>query len=165
MTDTPLHPAKTSMPSTCTTDTHTRMEDLSEQIMSKLGKEKIPDFFNRIMMPVNHALLLCLCKQSLATLSKRYSLPENTVAVANLNAMVNDRNQSHTVHLALLFLLLNVDQELKQRIMFSENTHMHAKLTRFFLDLKNEAVAPFFCNENMTATQLVVKSQELWQIA
>ena len=165
MTDTPLHPAKTSMPSTCATDTHTQMDDSSEQVMSKLGKEKIPDFFNRIMLPVNHALLICLCKQSLATLSQRYSLPENTVAIANLNAMACDFKQPHTVHLALLFLLLNVDQELKQKIMLSENTHMHAKLTRFFLDLKNEAVAPFFCNENMTATQLVVKAQELWQIA
>ena len=79
--------------------------------------------------------------------------------------MAHDSTQPHTIHLALLFLLLNVDQELKQKIMVSENTHMHAKLTRFFLDLKNEAVAPFFCNENMTATQLVVKAQELWQIA
>lgn len=153
------------MPITCATDTHTHTEDQSEEVMNKLGKEKIPDFLNRIILPINHTLLLSLCKQSLATLSQRYSLPENTHAIANICLMISDPEQSHTVHLALLFLLLNVDQELKQKIMLSENTHMQAKLTRFFLDLKNEAVGPFFCNENMTATELVVKAQELWQIA
>ena len=79
--------------------------------------------------------------------------------------MAGDTSQSHTSHPALLFLLLNVDQELKQDIMLSENTHMHAKLTRFFVDLKDEAVRPFFCNESMTSTELVAKAQELWQIA
>ena len=150
------------MPITCTSATH---DNTSDEFMSTLGKEKIPDFLHRIMLPVNSELLLKVCHRSINTLSVKFNIPQNSSIMLQLRGLLTSEHCSYTTHLALLFLLLNVDQELKEDIMQSEHVHLHAKLTRFFLDLRNEAVRVFFCKESMQSAQFVTLVQELWQIA
>jgi hypothetical protein len=50
----------------------------------------------------------------------------------------------HAQQVALFFLLLNIDRELKQRLMRLDSNH--GKLTRFYLDLRQELVTSFFCS-------------------
>ena len=117
------------------------------------------------MMPLNHSLLRKLCSRSLTTLGTQFDVKMNTHAVVQLKNLTADENCPHTTHLALFFLLLNVDQKLKEDIMKAENKHMHPKLTRFFLDLKDEAVRPYFCDESLSNECLVAKAEELWTLA
>ena len=116
-------------------------------------------------MPLNHSLLRKLCSRSLTTLETQFDVKMNTHAVVQLKNLAADETCPHTTHLALFFLLLNVDQKLKEDIMKAENKHMHPKLTRFFLDLKDEAVRPYFCDESLSNECLVAKAEELWTLA
>ncbi len=56
----------------------------------------------------------------------------------------------HAQQVALFFLLLNIDRELKQRLMRLDSNH--GKLTRFYLDLRQELVTGFFCSSQDVRT-------------
>ena len=56
----------------------------------------------------------------------------------------------HAQQVALFFLLLNIDRELKQKLMGLDKNH--AKLTRFYLDLRQELVTGFFCSSQDVRT-------------
>ena len=67
--------------------------------------------------------------------------------------------------LVVFFLLLNVDQTLKNEIMKLEIEANHAKLERFLLDLRRTLVVQFSINEDITLTKFVEQCEEYWVLA
>ncbi len=68
----------------------------------------------------------------------------------------------HAQQAAIFFLLLNIDRELKQRLMGLDKNH--SKLTRFYLDLRQELVTGFFCSSQDVRT-FSGKCREVYLIA
>ena len=71
----------------------------------------------------------------------------------------------HRPLLAVFLLLLNVDGEVKQRLLLSDAQRNARKLARFFVDLKQQAVSAFFASELMSVSQFVDTCEELYVVA
>ena len=123
----PLHPDNVSMPMTCTTQSSQRHET---------------DIIEKITADANAAYMLECMHCSLDFLQKEYFGATSCDALDVLRRHVG--RAPHAQQVGIFFLLLNIDRELKQRLMLLDKNHR--KLTRFFLDLRQELVTSFFCS-------------------
>jgi hypothetical protein len=115
------------MPMTCATQASQRLET---------------DIIDKITGAANAPYMLECIDGSLRFLEREYfgATPCEALEVLRRHAP----RAPHAQQVAIFFLLLNIDRELKQKLMGLD--HDHGKLTRFFLDLRHELVAGFFCS-------------------
>jgi hypothetical protein len=115
------------MPMTCTAQPSQRHET---------------DIIEKITAPANAPYMLQCIHGSLDFLQHEFFAGARCEALDVLRA--HAEHAPHVQQVGLFFLLLNIDIELKQRLMRSDNNAR--KLTRFFMDLRQELVTGFFCS-------------------
>jgi len=133
------------MPMTCTA-----------QIM----QSQSTDMIERIIAPVNDKFLDACIAESLAFLQQEFFPKERCDALEKLRSYASRAVHAHKV--GIFFLLLNIDRKLKQKMMDADKNH--AKLARFFLDLRQELVTGFFCS-SQPVPEFVDKCKQGYLIA
>ena len=121
------------MPMTCTTHVSQRHET---------------DIIEKITGEANAEFMLACIHESLDFLQREFFAGRRCDAldVVRRHAPV----APHAQQVAIFFLLLNIDRELKQKLMGLDSNH--SKLTRFYLDLRQELVTGFFCSSQDVRT-------------
>ena len=102
-------------------------------------------------------------KQSMRQLSFEYFDDKTPPEIQSL--LDNFDTMNHMYQLTVFFLLLNIETELKDKIMQKEETENHEKLTRFFLDLEASVVTKFICNEKMSIWEFINLCEETYVLA
>jgi hypothetical protein len=100
------------------------------------------DIIEKITGTANAAYMLACIDASLDFLQLEYFGAAPCEALDALRA--HAPRAPHAQQVAIFFLLLNIDRQLKQKLMGLDSNH--GKLTRFFLDLRQELVTSFFCS-------------------
>ena len=133
------------MPMTCATQASQRLET---------------DIIDKITGAANAPYMLDCIDGSLRFLEREYfgATPCEALEVLRRHAP----GAPHAQQVAIFFLLLNIDRELKQRLMRLDSNH--SKLTRFYLDLRQELVTGFFCSSQDVRT-FSGKCREVYLIA
>ena len=118
------------------------------------------DIIDKITGPANAPFMLECIRGSLDFLQREF------FGAAPCEALDALRRQAprapHAQQVAIFFLLLNIDRQLKQKLMGLDSNH--GKLTRFFLDLRQELVTGFFCSSQDVRT-FAGKCREVYLIA
>jgi len=120
-------------------------------------------------MSVNETHISTFCTQSLTRLCTEYALAEENATIECINSLINGEQMSRTDALALFFLLLNIDTQLKECMMVSEAEAQRGKLTNFCMNLRKHLVPEFMavdqCNSStfVTRCSLFRKSAKLLQ--
>ena len=118
------------------------------------------DMIERIIAPVNDKYLDACIADSLAFLQKEFFPKEPCAALEKLRSYARRAVHAHKV--GIFFLLMNIDRTLKQKMMDSDKNH--AKLARFFLDLRQELVTVFFCS-SQPVPEFVLRCKQGYLIA
>ena len=131
------------MPMTCTSTMQSQNTDIE-----------------KIISPINDAYLHMCIYESLAFLQKEFFGETPCPAIEVLRAYVS--RAVHADKVGIFFLLLNIDQHLKEKLMQLHQNH--AKLARFFMDLRQELVTMFFCS-SQPVLDFVLQCQQTYLIA
>ena len=131
------------MPMTCTSTMQSQNTDIE-----------------KIISPINDAYLHMCIYESLAFLQKEFFGEAPCPAIEVLRAYVS--RAVHADKVGIFFLLLNIDQHLKEKLMQLHQNH--AKLARFFMDLRQELVTTFFCS-SQPVLDFVLQCQQTYLIA
>ena len=133
------------MPMTCATHTSQRHETY---------------IIDKITGAANAPYMLECIDASLHFLGREYfaDMPCHALEVLRREAP----RAPHAQQVAIFFLLLNLDRDLKQKLMGLDSNHR--KLTRFFLDLRQELVTFFFCS-SQPVLHFTVKCKQGYLIA
>jgi hypothetical protein len=118
------------MPMTCTAQT------------AQTSQRHETDIVEKITAPANAPFMLDCIDGSFNFLQQEFFAGTRCEALDVLRA--HAPRAPHAQQVALFFLLLNIDRELKGKLMRLDSNHR--KLTRFFLDLRQELVNGFFCS-------------------
>ena len=133
------------MPMTCTAQSSQRHET---------------DIIEKITGPANAPYMLQCIAGSLDFLQKEFFGATHCEALDALRE--HAPRAPHAQQVAIFFLLLNIDRDLKQKLMGLDSNHR--KLTRFFLDLRQELVTFFFCS-SQPVLHFTVKCKQGYLIA
>jgi hypothetical protein len=93
---------------------------------------------------VNTAYLEACIYESLSFLQAEFFPAAGCEGIERLRGYVGRAETAHAHKVGIFFLLLNIDRTLKQKLMDADRNH--AKLVRFFSDLRTELVTGFFCS-------------------
>lgn len=156
----PLHAYKMSMPSTCSS--HNTASTLEHAITNTVSKQS-QNILLRLFSPLNITELQLLIEESIKNICIEYYNSQSTFEIDKLRAF--SRTCSHVDKIGIFFLLLNIDQQMKEFIMNVDGNLNGRKLTRFFADLKLHAVPKFFSSENSTISQFVDECEDTYVIA
>ncbi len=104
------------------------------------------DIIEKITGTTNAAYMLECIDGSLDFLQSDYFVATNTQCDALEVVQRHAPCAPHAQQVVIFFLLLNIDRELKHKLMCLDK--IHGKLTRFFLDLRQELVTCFFCSSH-----------------
>ena len=118
------------------------------------------DMIERIISPINANYLDLCIEESLASLKREFFAHEACEALEKLRRYARGAVHAHKV--GIFFLLLNIDRNMKEKLMLADKNH--AKLARFFLDLRHELVTVFFCS-SQPVPDFVVKCKQGYLIA
>ena len=118
------------------------------------------DMIERIISPINANYLDLCIEESLASLKREFFAHEACEALEKLRRYARGAVHAHKV--GIFFLLLNIDRRLKEQLM--ELYQNHAKLARFFSDLRLELVTVFFCS-SQDVPGFVVQCTDGYRIA
>lgn len=157
----PLQPMSTSIPSTCTNG-HTTFRSPN---LTKYAVQYDPEInlIERITHPVNKVHLCAYTNKMLHQICVQYKIsPQNSIVQSLLHATTAE-TISHTAHVALFFLLLNIDLALKDAMIHKEQAHTKAKLCKFCLTLRNHLITNFMVEETQPLQEFVSKCQEAWR--
>lgn len=124
---------------------------------------QIPDTIAQLLRPFQASLLQRLIIESLDNITALFYDKQYTSEMTTLKTLAS--TAPHTTCVAIFFLLLNIDQHLKQRIMQLEVPKNHRKLERFLIDLKRTLMIQFFVNENVSVQAFVRQCEEYWVLA
>ena len=102
------------------------------------------DFVDKIISEVNTKYLETCIYESLDFLQTEFFADKPCDSIERLRSYVGLPNTAHAHKVGIFFLLLNIDRTLKQKLMDADRNH--AKLVRFFSDLRTELVTGFFCS-------------------
>ena len=120
------------------------------------------DIIEKITGTTNAAYMLECIDGSLDFLQREYFVATNTQCDALEVVRRHAPRAPHAQQVALFFLLLNIDRELKHKLMCLDQNH--SKLTRFYIDLRHELVTGFFCSSQDVRT-FTGKCREVYMIA
>lgn len=123
----------------------------------------ITNVIGMLWLPQNSDRVLALVREGLDSLRVEYF--GDRPAVTLDGTLQHAAAGSHTARLAVFFLLLNVDDHLKQKIVDMEVPRNHAKLTRFFDDLHARLAYDFLANEKQSVQEFVDACEETWVLA
>ncbi len=148
------------MPSTCTRNTASaiRKHALSARAPVACQQQLIP----RLLLRVNDEHLRRYCHDSLTRICHEYSVSPDLPVVRNVRESVSVL--SFTGALALFFLLLNIDTDLKQALMQSEQKQQD-KCVNFFMNLRKHMVPEFMSNETSDAIHFTQQCEDAWTVA
>ena len=131
------------MPMTCTSTMQSQNTDIE-----------------KIISPINDAYLNMCIYESLVFLQEEFFGEAPCQPIEVLRAYVS--RAVHADKVGIFFLLLNIDRRLKEKLM--ELHQNHAKLARFFMDLRQELVTTFFCS-SQPVLDFVLQCQQTYLIA
>jgi hypothetical protein len=124
---------------------------------------KFPNFVLHLFTSKCPDFLRKLTKASLINTQREYFNKQTTTELEELKTMV-DTAPYFTV-LALFFLLLNIDGNLKNKVWDMELNTNHPKLERFLLDLKHPIISDFCVNDAITTPMFIDQIWETYVIA
>jgi len=124
---------------------------------------KMPNLIQLLFSPYQRSMLTKMILDSMNAIAQVFFQGQITDELASLTKLV--QTGSHTEQLAVFFLLLNVDQGLKLKVMELEVEANQKKLERFLLDLRRILVMQFSLDENMTLVHFVEHCEEYWVLA
>lgn len=158
------------MPSTCT---HSGREEDARQEGSRHKRQKIcthakldlRQLIPRIMLPENERALRKCCTDSLERICSEYEINPLIRVFKTLREFIEDHEESHCSILALFFLGLDIDMQLKQMMLEAESTLMQRKLTGFFVKLRSEVIPAFLCDEPVEIDNFVRTCHEAYLLA
>jgi hypothetical protein len=127
--------------------------------------ERMPHLIPRILMPVNHVHVKNYCLLSLARICQEYNVPPEHSTVSNIREGIQADGFSYIKSLALFFLLLNVDSEMKRAIIDSETPLQQGKCVNFFMNLRRHAVPHFMSHEGTDVIGFTTRCQDMWSVA
>jgi hypothetical protein len=142
-----------SMPMTCTNKS------------TSVQQEHMPMLIPRILMSVNDKYTLPFCASCIKNICSQYAISEHNTTIAYIVELINTQPMSHIDSLALFFLLLNVDTQLKQSMMVSESETQRSKLYNFFMNLRKHIIPDFMANEQCTSSAFVSRCSDAWSVA
>ena len=126
------------------------------------ARQQTQDLISKIESPLNSEYVRALVDGAIESLRAEFFGGALTPELEQLRARV--RSATHAELLAVFFLLLNVDQGLKQAVYDIDVQQNHAKITRFILDLRRQLVTTFFCSAQ-TVAEFVQECSETYCIS
>ncbi len=123
----------------------------------------LPRLMERIFEPHSTELLSTLLNRSLTNIERVFFANRSTADVAAVRDVCS--KHSHTTHVAVFCLLLNVDMDLKDFVLQAESPTRRDKMTRFFLDLKQSVVPAFFSDDTVSIGTFVQRCRECYLLA
>lgn len=125
-------------------------------------KQKIvfPRLIDNLFSPHSDDLLVKLIHESFHNLSHIFFDNQEPPEITELRKILD--RKSHTDLLLLFILLLNIDADLKDKIMQMEEECRHKKLIRFFTDLKHDYIVKFLTNMNISLSDFVQLCRECY---
>ena len=127
---------------------------------TKKQKVLFPRVIEHIFSPNSKQILLNFINESLHNITRTFFEGSRPPEIENLVTIAE--SQSHTKLLILFFLLLNVDADLKGKILEMEDECRHKKLVRFFLDLKHHYIIKFLTDMSITLAEFVQLCHECY---
>lgn len=160
----------TSIPSTCS-HSNRHQGAITDECKNKrqkvctIAKLDLKQLIPRIMLPENeHALRKC-CAHTLDRISSEYKISPTVRVFTTLRELSNDPEESLNTIIALFFLGLDIDIQLKQMMIEAESIHVQRKLTGFFTRLRNELIPAFLCEESIEIEKFVRSCHEAYWVA
>ena len=120
------------------------------------------DFIDKIISEVNTKYLETCIRESLDFLQTEFFADSPCEGIERLRSYVGQADTVHAHKVGIFFLLLNIDRQLKEKLMDLDQNH--AKLARFFSDLRLELVTVFFCS-SQGVSGFVVQCTDGYRIA
>lgn len=120
------------------------------------------DLISKLESPLNSDYIKILIHKSSQSLQREFFDDSLTPELAQLHSRIE--RATHCELLAVFFLLLNVDQGLKQAVYDLDVPDNHAKITRFIMDLRQQLVTTFFCS-SQTVTEFVQECSDTYCIS
>jgi len=120
------------------------------------------DLISKLESPLNSDYIKILIHKSSQSLQREFFDDSLTPELAQLHSRIE--RATHCELLAVFFLLLNVDQGLKQAVYELDVPDNHAKITRFIMDLRQQLVTTFFCS-SQTVTEFVQECSDTYCIS
>lgn len=120
------------------------------------------DFIGKIQDKVNEAYLRALINTGIDSL--RVELLDGVVTpeIQGLQRCLQHATQCEL--LGIFFLLLNIDQGLKQTVFDLDVPTNNLKITRFMQDLRQDIVTKFFCS-SQSMSEFVQECYDIYSIA
>ena len=163
----PLQPLRTSMPSTCRAPNCQKIPNVlcRESTTQQLDLSDFKQLIPRVVLPYNEKSVRRICAESLARICNEYSINTSISTLQKLAEFAADPEQSNNSIVALFFLCLDIDIQLKEIMINSESDSTKRKLTNFFTNLRNNVIPGFLCEEEVDADELVSKCYESYMLA
>ena len=140
------------MPMTC------QKQTVSAAAFVPAARPRTPHFVRLLLNPINTHTLRETVATAVTRLRSTYDAPELS-RLAELHAA-----HPHRVQVAIFFVLLNIDVDLKQYVIDTDLACNARKLWRFFADLR-EHVDTLFASEQMSLLDFVDACEEAYVIA
>jgi len=150
------------MPMTCTKQSRSQCAGQDSQSSQGSQSSQSTDFIDKIISPVNTGYLEACIYGSLNFLQAEFFPAARCEGIERLRGYVGCGETAHAHKVGIFFLLLNIDRTLKQKMMDADRNH--AKLVRFFSDLRTELVTGFFCSAQ-PVLGFVLQCREVYLIA
>lgn len=133
----------------------------SGHLQHKQNRDHLPLLIPRIFMSINHKHLEQFCAQSLSSICKQYAIPEYNSTVQCLRYLIQDKIEL----LALFFLLLDIDTELKNSMMESDTEQQRRKIGNFSMNLRKHIIPQFLTDDASTPAIFVTRCSDAWSVA
>lgn len=137
-------------------------KNVSHEQFTPAKKQKVlfPRVIEHLFSPSSKQILLNFINESLHNITRTFFDGSRPPEIEQLKIIAE--SQSHTKLLILFFLLLNVDADLKGKILEMEDECRHKKLVRFFLDLKHHYIIKFLTDMSITLAEFVQLCHECY---
>jgi hypothetical protein len=177
---TPLQFMSTSMPMTCASSSsqegarkrpgacvHAGQRDGKRRPApaSLHAKLDVRQLIPRIVLVENEGALRKCCAQTLERICSEYDINPLIPVFHALREFTKDTTESQSSLVALFFLSLDIDVQLKQAMLEAESAAMQRKLTGFFIKLRNDLIPAFLCEEPANIEHFVRECQEAYVLA
>lgn len=116
-------------------------------------------------MSINYKHVKTFCINSLESVCRQYGLSEQNSTVQVVKSLINMDNTSHIELLAIFFLLLNIDTNLKESMMRSDTEQQQRKIENFCMNLRKHIVTGYLSMDKSSTESFVTQCSEAWAVA